>query len=135
MKTSDLVEISILLFVLALSVLVVDEPWLRVAVALFPALLLARRSFIVPRGEEKPVPSGPSDRRADGETRTAVDQLLWQVREFYLTCHLMGSGKMTSDEAVEKTAQMEKELNKILAMVTDGAKIRAGRTSTVGIRM
>ena len=134
MKTSDYVEISIILFILALSVYVVDEPGLRVGVSLIPALLLAQRSFMNVRVSGEAAAASPSDRRSDGETRTAVDQLLWQVREFYLTCHLMGSGKMSSEQAVERTAQLEKELNKILAMVTDGAKVRAGRSSTVGIK-
>lgn len=133
MEKHDVIEVLVILFVLAFAVVVVEERWLRVAVAVVPALLLAQRSLAASKVEAPTAPVGAADRRMDGATRTAVDQLLWQVREFYLTCHLMGSGKMTSDEAVEKTAKLEKELNKILASVTEGARVRAGRTSSARV--
>ncbi len=136
MEKHDVFEVGLFLFVLAFAVIVVEERWLRMAVAVVPALLLAQRSLYGPGGgKEEEVPSGASDRRMDKETRTAIDQLLWQVREFYLTCHLMGTGKMTTDEAVEKTAKLEKELNRILASITDGARVRAPNTSTVHTRV
>ncbi len=37
-----------------------------------------------------------------------------------------GSGSLSSDEAVEKTARQEKELNRLLARVTDVARTRRG---------
>ena len=111
MSKNDVIEVAILMFVLAFAVVVVEERWLRVAVAFVPALLLVQRAIGGPKKTEEAAPTvGASDRRMDGQTRTAVDRLLWQVREFYLTCHLMGTGKMTTEQAVEKTARLEKEL-------------------------
>jgi hypothetical protein len=39
---------------------------------------------------------------------------------------MMGTGKLSPDDAVEKAAQQELELNRLLARVTDGVKNRTG---------
>jgi len=127
MKKADLASVVLLILVLSFAVVIVDERWLRVAIAVVPALLLAQQGLRAPPEEEDEAASGWTDRRKDLEMRSAVDELLRHIREFYLTCHMMGTGKLSPDEAVEKAAQQELQLNRLLARVTDGAKARARR--------
>ena len=117
----DTGSVVILMFVLAFAVVIIDERWLRVLVAVVPALLLAQRALTAPVGAREEG-GGGGDRRVDGDTRRAIDELLRHIREFYLTCHLIGSGKMSADEAVEEAAKKERELNRLLARVTDSAR-------------
>ena len=124
MKKADLASIGLLIFVLSFAVVIVDERWLRVAIAFVPALLLAQQGLRASRDEEEDSASGWADRRTDPEMRGSVDELLRHIREFYLTCHMMGTGKITPDDAVEKAAQQELQLNQLLARVTDGVKSR-----------
>jgi hypothetical protein len=121
MQKNDIGGVLILLFVLAFAVVIVDERFLRVLVAVVPALLLAQKALAGGSGgdEEK---VGAADRRSDPDTRGSIDELLRHIREFYLTCHLMGSGNLDPDEAVETVATQEMELNRLLAKVTDGAR-------------
>ena len=120
MQKGDVGSVVLLMFVLAFGVVIVDERWLRVLVAIVPALLLAQRAMSVPAQKEEDV--GMADRRDDLDTRGAIDELLRLIREFYLTCHLMGAGKMDSEDAMEKVAAQEKDLNRLLARVTDWAR-------------
>ena len=116
MRKGDFGSIILLLGVLAFAVVIVDERWLRVAVAFVPTLLLVQRASEAGREvAEREAQAGAADRRGDDVMRSAVDDLLKHIRAFYLTCHLIGSGSMSSDEAVEKTARQEKELNRLLA--------------------
>jgi hypothetical protein len=125
MRKGDVWSIILLLGVLAFAVVIVDERWLRVAVAFLPTLLLVQRAVTAGREEaEREVRVGAANRRVDDSMRSAVDDLLKEIREFYLTCHLLGSGRMSADEAVEKTSRQEKELNRLLARVTDTARAR-----------
>ncbi len=127
MRKGDVVSILLLILVLAFAVIIVDERWLRLAIAFLPALLLVQRALEAGREDERRHELvGAADRRMDGDTRGAVDELLSHIREFYLTCHLLGTGRMSPDEAVEKAAQKEKELNQLLARVTDTARARQG---------
>lgn len=127
MKKADLASVILLIFVLIFAVVIVDERWLRVAIAFVPALLLAQQGLRASSEEEDDSVSGWADRRTDTETRSSVDELLRHIREFYLTCHMMGTGKLTPDDAVERAAQQELQLNQLLARVTDVAKSRRGR--------
>lgn len=124
MQKGDFGSVLLLLLVLAFAVVLVDERWLRVLIAVVPALLLAQRALGGVEAETTKV--GAADRRLDAATRGSVDELLRHIREFYLTCHLMGTGKMDPDEAVEKVAQQELQLNRLLAHVTDGARSKTG---------
>ncbi len=108
------------MFVLAFGVVIIPEWWVRVLVAIVPALLLAQMAIQAPGGIEEKV--GAANRRDDLDTRGAIDELLRLIREFYLTCHLMGAGKMDSEDAMEKVAAQEKDLNRLLARVTDWAR-------------
>ena len=126
MQKGDVGSVVLLMFVLAFGVVIVDERWLRVLVAIVPALLLAQRAILAQGQKEEQV--GAEDRRDDLDTRGAIDELIQFIREFYLTCHLMGAGKMDSEDAMEKVAAQEKDLNRLLARVTDGAR-RKGRSA------
>jgi hypothetical protein len=127
MKKSDVASIVLLIFVLSFAVVIVDERWLRVAIAFVPALLLAQQGLRAANHDEEDTGAGWADRRTDMEMRDSVDELLRHIREFYLTCHMMGTGKLAPDDAVERAAQQELQLNRLLARITDGAKSRAGR--------
>lgn len=124
MQKTDVASVVLLIFVLSFAVVIVDERWLRVAIAFVPAMLLAQQA-LKKSGSESPSEETP-DRRSDDLVRSAVDELLRHIREFYLTCHMMGTGKLSPDDAVEKAAQQELELNRLLARVTDGVKNRTG---------
>lgn len=127
MKKTDVASIVLLIVILSFAVVIVDERWLRVAIAFVPALLLAQQGLRAQGGQEEDSVTGWEERRANLEMRASVDELLRHIREFYLTCHMMGTGKMSPDDAVEKAAQQELQLNRLLARVTDRAKSGAGR--------
>ena len=123
-QKGDVGSVVILMFVLAFAVVIIDERWLRVLVAVVPALLLAQRALSAPVGAGQDR-VGAVERRMDDETRSAVDELLRHIREFYLTCHLIGSGRISADEAVEEASKKERDLNRLLARVTDRARSSA----------
>jgi hypothetical protein len=125
MEKQDTGTVLILVFVLAFAVIIIDERFLRTAVAFVPTLLLMQRAWSMSTGEGQGPLVGAAERRFDGDMRGAVDELLWHIREFYLTCHMWGTGKIDGEEAVEKAAEMEMKLNQLLARVTDGAKTKS----------
>jgi hypothetical protein len=127
MEKQDTGSVLILMFVLAFAVIIIDERFLRVAVAFVPALLLMQRALSASDGDGHDHLVGVAERRFDPDMRGAVDELLRHIREFYLTCHMIGTGQMTVDEAVENASDMEKKLNQLLARVTDGAKAKTGK--------
>ena len=125
MEKQDTGSVLILVFVLAFAVIIIDETFLRTAVAFVPALLLMQRAWNAGTDQSQAPLVGAANRRFDGNMRGAVDELLWHIREFYLTCHMWGTGKIDGEEAVEKAAEMEQKLNQLLARVTDGAKTKS----------
>jgi hypothetical protein len=126
-KKADVALIVLLILVLSLAVVIVDHRWLRLAIAFVPTLLLAYQGLRAADRSGRESTSGEADRRKDLEMRAYVEELLRHIREFYLTCHMMGTGRMSPDDAVEKAAQQELELNRLLARVTDRAKAMATR--------
>jgi len=126
MKKGDVGSVVLLLCVLAFAVVIVDERMLRFLIAVVPALLLAQRAAGGTGADEPTV--GAADRRDDFDTRGSIDELLRHIREFYLTCHLMGSGKIHPEDAVEKVVHQESQLNQLLARVTDAARKRVDRS-------
>ena len=122
MRKSDALWTVLMITALVLIVYLVDAGWLRAAVSLVPALLLAYRPFRAGTAKGEELEEGGIDRRRDLDMRGVVDELLRHIREFYLTCHLMATGKLSPDDAVEKVAQQELELNRLFARVTDQAK-------------
>ncbi len=130
MQKQDPGSVLILMFVLAFAVVFIDERFLRTAVAFVPALLLMQRAMSAGGSKEHTGLVGAANRRFDASMRGSVEELLGYIREFYLTCHMIGTGKMTSDEAVESTSEMESNLNQLLARVTEGAKTKSSRSAT-----
>lgn len=130
MQKQDAGSVLILMFVLAFAVVFIDERFLRTAVAFVPALLLMQRAMSAGKSEESTGLVGAANRRFDSGMRGSVEELLGYIREFYLTCHMIGTGKMTSEEAVESASEMEKKLNQLLARVTEDAKTKSRRSET-----
>ncbi len=114
-------EVAILTF----AVVLVDERWLRAAIAFVPALLVAQRALQASSGPGTEALVGVAERRHDESVRGYIDQLLKYFREFYSTCHLMGSGQIEADDAMERANRLERQLNTLLAEVTEAARGRA----------
>lgn len=119
MDRSDSFSVFLMVLLLAFAVVIVDERWLRVGIAVLPALVLAQRALGAQRAERPPE---GGDRRTDDEVRAHLDQLLKHFREFYATCHLMGVGVLTPQAAEERATTLERDLNRLLAQMTDAAR-------------
>ena len=107
---------------LAIIVLLVDERLMRGALAILPAMLLAQRAMAMGASQVKDNGdwTGIDDRRMDQHVREHVEKLLAHFREFYAMHHLMSSGRMTSEEALVRAGDIEKDLNRLLDDVTAG---------------
>ncbi|HSG08849.1 MAG TPA: hypothetical protein VLA36_10860 [Longimicrobiales bacterium] len=124
MDKKDSFEVFFMVVLLAFAVVLVDERWLRTAVAVLPALVLAQRALGMSNGAR--TAQAPEDeRRRDEEIRTYIDRLLKHFREFYATCHLVGARVLTTEAAEERANNLEKELNKLLAEIIEAARTRA----------
>lgn len=124
MNKNDSFAVYFMVVLLAFAVVLVDERWLRTAVAVLPALVLAQRALGMSDGT-KPAQVPEDDRRHDEEIRAYIDRLLKHFREFYATCHLVGARVLTTEAAEERANNLEKELNKLLAEITEAARTRA----------
>ncbi len=105
-------EIGTILFEVALLTVVVflvDEWLIRGALAFIPAMLLAQRALDTTKASDgfEPVHGG----QPVGES---IDKLLSIFREFSAMCKLVGSGGITSEDAQERTQDLEKDLNRLL---------------------
>ena len=98
---------------LTVVVLLVDEWLIRGALAFVPALLLAQRALLA-GGSEGSGNSKTDDRRSDLLVRQYVTELLEHFRTFYATCHLMGAGGLTPEEALQRTHTLEKDLSRLM---------------------
>ncbi len=110
---------------LTIIVVLVDGTLLRAFMAFVPAMLLAQRALSAEgarAGESER--SGHDERRVDSPARKHIDDFLSQFREFYTTCHLLGSGEISSGEALERTTDQERNLNRLLAEITAATKER-----------
>ena len=118
-------QIGTILFEVALLtvvVLLVDERLMRGALAFIPAMLLAQRALIVTSSMASEAQTSTDGTRTDHTVREHVQKLLDHFREFYATCHLMGSGGITSEEALQRTNDLEMDLNRLLDEVTRGSE-------------
>lgn len=122
MESGDKLTVVLLLALIAFAVLIVDERWLRAAIALVPALLLAQRALQPPTALAHRPAVGAADRRTDTDVRSHIDDLLKHFREFYTTCHLMATGSLEPAEAKDLAAGIERRLNTLLAEVTEHAR-------------
>lgn len=125
MDKSESFSVFLMVALLAFAVVLVDERLLRTAVAVLPALWLAQRALATPEVKKGPAPPEERDRRTDVEVREYIGRLLKYLREFYATCHLMGTGAVTADVAEERASNIEKELNRLLADITQATRAKA----------
>lgn len=133
MDKGESFSVFMMVLLLAFAVVIVDDRMLRTAMAVLPALMLAQKALGVgetPESPPEPRAESPSDRRKDDLARGYIDQLLKHFREFYTTCHLMGTGVLTPEAAEERTTGLERELNRLLAEVTEAAR---GSATTPGV--
>lgn len=117
---------------LTIIVILVDETLLRTGLAFVPAMLLAQRASNAAEAPASESVRSETERRADAPSRKHLEDFLGQFREFYATCHLLGSGEISSDEALERTTAQERGLNRLLAKVTAATRERAGRGTPSG---
>ncbi len=103
---------------LTIVVLLVDEWLIRGALAFIPAMLLAQRALDAGSAKASESLKTTFDRRSDEPVREHVAKLLEHFRQFYATCHLMGSGGITPEEALHRTHDLEKDLSRLLSEVT-----------------
>lgn len=121
MKKGKLGTILFEVGLLTLVVALVDQTLLRVGLAFVPGMLLAQRALGSVEASSDPW-AGANERRKDHTMRRYVEELLQRVREFYTTCHLMRSGQIHLEAALERTARIEQELNRLLAKLTRTAR-------------
>ncbi len=111
---------------LTIIVLLVDERLIRGALAIIPAMLLAQRAIGATQAKPTDDWTGVDDRRMDVHVREHVTKLLGRFRDFYAMIHLMSSGGITSDEAMARAGELEKDLNQLLEDITVGPDVEAG---------
>ena len=114
---------------LTLVVFLVDEWLIRGALAFIPAMLLAQRAL-----DTAKAPEGwtPADQGSPAAIKGPIEKLLRVFREFYSTCHLVGSGGITPDEAHQRTMDLEKDLNRLMDEVTAIEPAAVGASAPVG---
>ncbi len=128
-EKGDVATIIFMMALLTFAIVIVDERWLRAAIAFVPAMLIVQRALAGARAGPAGGPrtrAGTADRREDTEVRAYIEELLQHFREFYSTCHLMASGLIEPEDAERRSGQLEKELNQLLARVMEAAKRGAG---------
>lgn len=125
MDKNEKLSVFLMVVLLAFAVVLVDERWLRTGLAVLPALMLAQKALGVGQAPAPPLPEG-DDRRRDEEVRAHVEQLLKHFREFYTTCHLMSVNVLTIQAAEERANNLERDLNQLLARITETARSRSG---------
>lgn len=93
---------------LTIVVFLVDEWLIRGALAFIPAMLLAQRAL----------DAAGKKASHDALIGEPIKKLQAIFREFHAMCHLMGSGGITSEQALERSSALEKDLNLLMEEVT-----------------
>ena len=119
---SGLGDIIVMVALILFAVILVDERWIRTAIAFVPAMLLAQRAVGVRVQQVPDVPKKPFERRLNNEVRGYIEELLKHFREFYASVHLLRKGQLSPEEASGWAAQLERELNALLADITEAAR-------------
>jgi hypothetical protein len=120
MQKGEAFSVFLMMALLGFAVVIVDERWLRTAIAIVPALMLAQKSLAASAAKSEEAEAIPrDDRRVDAQVRVHVEELLRHFREFYTNVHMMGRGELSPEEAKGWAAQLERELNSLLARITD----------------
>ena len=92
-------------------------------------MLLAQRALDAGSNKASEGSTSFHDRRSDAPVREHVTRLLEHFRQFYATCHLMGSGGITPEEALHRTHDLEKDLSQLLDEVTkEPAELKSPET-------
>ena len=126
MQEGEKLTVVLLVALIAFAVIIVDERWLRAAVAFVPALLLAQRAMHGSAvSEESRGPGVPDERRTDEDVRGHIEELLKHFREFYTTCHLMATGALEPDAAKDMAGGIERRLNRLLADMTGAERVES----------
>jgi hypothetical protein len=121
MQKGEVFSVFVMLFLLGFAVVLVDERWLRTAIAIVPALMLVQRSLASTATDKSGRPYRGEERRVDASARAHVEELLGHFREFYTNVHMMGRGELSPEEAKGWAAQLERELNSLLARIVDSS--------------
>ena len=130
MDKNERLSVFLMVTLLAFAVVLVDERVLRTAVAVLPALMLAQKALGMGRpAAAAPALTRPDERRREEEMRSHVEQLLKHFREFYTTCHLMSVNVLTIEAAEERVNNLERDLNQLLARITETARARGVKTN------
>lgn len=126
MNKDERISVLLMVALLAFAVVLVDERLLRTAVAVLPALMLAQKALGIGQAKtlQPPPPTSGEERRRDEEIRGYIEQLLKHFREFYTTCHLMSVKVLTIEAAEERANNLERDLNQLLARITETARAR-----------
>jgi len=122
---SGLGDIIVMVALILFAVILVDERWIRTAIAFVPAMLLAQRAFGHRQKLPQGVPAKPFERRLNNEVRGYIEELLRHFREFYASVHLLRKGQLSPEEASGWAAQLERELNALLAEITEAARVES----------
>lgn len=120
-QTNDKTTVLFMLAVMAFAIVLVDDRWVRVGLAVLPALLLAQRA-LMGSGVGKQAPAADAldeDRRSDLTVREQIQELLKLIREFYTTCHMVAVGQLEPSKAKAKAAVVEGKLNQMMAHMLD----------------
>lgn len=133
MDKNERLSVFLMVTLLAFAVVLVDDRLLRTAVAVLPALMLAQKALGMGAAPTSVPATGAAarsmgtdeERRQDEEVRSYIEQLLKHFREFYTTCHLMTANVLTVEAAEERATNLEKDLNRLLARITETARSRA----------
>lgn len=130
MSKDERVSVLLMVALLAFAVVLVDDRVLRTAVSVLPALMLAQKALGVGQepAPESVAPRTGDERRRDDEVRGHIEQLLKHFREFYTTCHLMSVNVLTIEAAEERANNIERDLNQLLARITETARGRGVKT-------
>ncbi len=129
MDKHETLSVFLMVVLLAFAVVLVDERLLRTGLAVLPALMLAQKALGMGRSAPAVAAVAPPDeRRHDEEMRGHVEQLLKHFREFYTTCHLMAVNVLTAEAAEQRVNNLERDLNQLLARITETARGRGVRT-------
>ncbi len=121
-QNGDAATVLFMLALLTFAVVLVDDRWLRTAVAFVPAMLIVQRALSASRKGEEGPRIGAAERRNDVQVRSYIDELLKHFREFYSTCHLMANGLIQPEDAEKRAGRLEHDLNRLLADVTEAAR-------------
>ena len=107
---------------LTIVVFLVDEWLIRGALAFIPAMLLAQRAL---DSAGRRASSGLTDGQGSELIGEPIKKLQAIFREFSAMCHLMGSDGITSEQALERSNDLENDLNSLMEEVTGIASAAA----------